>query len=103
MNKTLELHAIHRDELDFYKNLLGNQLTFISRDCDWYYVKDGFFNISNEQHTILLLRDPEFMTCEQEQEYTELADYQQRRDNILAERNARKLQRKLKNIKGEAK
>lgn len=98
MTKTLELHAIHQDELDFYKNLLGDHLAFTDYDGNWYYVKDGFFNISNEQHILLLLRDPEFMTCEQEQEYTDLADYQQRRDNILAERTARKLQRKLKTL-----
>lgn len=96
MTRTLELFAVHKNDLDFYQSLLGDELKFSGKDEDWYYVKDNFFELTDEQYTIMLLRDPDFMTWEEEDQAFHEEMYNERRKAILAERNARKLARMLK-------
>lgn len=63
--KTLELHAIHSTELDFYKALLGNDLTIKEQFGDLHITKESFYNITDQQHTLLLLKDPDFLTWQE--------------------------------------
>lgn len=96
MTRSLELVAIHKDDLDFYQSLLGDELKFSSKDEDWYFVKDSFFELTDEQYAIMLLRDPDFMTWEEQDAAWDKMEYNQRRNSIMAERNARKLARILR-------
>tara|TARA_R110000868_G_scaffold147406_2_gene368939 strand:+ start:1034 stop:1333 length:300 start_codon:yes stop_codon:yes gene_type:complete len=80
---TLHLPAIHISDIDFYQALLGDDLIISDRFGDMCIIADGgYFELTNKQYALMLLKDPDFMTVQQENELHNQWEYEQRIERI---------------------
>lgn len=79
---TLNLFAVHINDLDFYQALLGKDLIITNRFEDMCITKDCYYELTDEQYTLMLLKDPTFITVEQENELHDQWEHEQRIERI---------------------
>lgn len=78
--KTLDLSAIHSNELDFYQALLGSALSIKEQVGDWHITNESMYGLTDEQHAILLLKDPDFLTWQEADELENQFEWHKKND-----------------------